>query len=172
MIRLNQAYQVFSIPLICQNCRDSAVTFVVARARNRLTLVGRFPIERIEVPAHFPKSVRSYYSDARLAFNSGQVLPALFMLRTLIEQFMRSKVGGTFKRGEDLGRAYKATLPDDFKAKFSTLADSYESLSEAIHSANADPELFITQLGKIDEHFDARRLHKLDQLEQKTREAS
>jgi hypothetical protein len=172
MIRLNQAYQVFSIPLVCQNCRDSAVTFVIARARNRLTLVGRFPIEHIEVPAHFPKSVRSYYSDARLAFNSGQILPALFMLRTLIEQFMRSKVGDTFKRGDDLGKAYKETLPPAFKAAFSTLADSYESLSEALHSANADPDLFITQLGKIDEHFDARRLHKLDQLGQKTREVS
>jgi hypothetical protein len=167
MIRLNQAYQVFSIPLVCQNCRDGAVTFVVARARNRLTLAGRFPIERIEIPAHFPRSVRGYYSDARLAFNSDQVLPGLFMLRTLIEQFMRAKVGSTFSRGDDLSKAYKDTLPDDFKARFPTLADSYDSLSDALHSAKADPELFKTQLARIDEHFDARRLHKLDLLEQK-----
>jgi hypothetical protein len=99
---------------------------------------------------------------ALLAFNSDQVLPALFMLRTLIEQFLRSKVAGDFKRGEDLSKAYKDTLPEGFKAQFPTLADSYESLSEALHSANADPDLFRIQLDKIDEHFDARRLYKLD----------
>jgi hypothetical protein len=162
MVRLNQALQLFSIPLICQSCRRGIVTFLVAREHARLTLAGRFPIERIEVPRHFPKNVRAFYSDAILAFNSDQVLPALFMLRTLIEQFMRSKVAGDFKRGEDLSKAYKDTLPEGFKAQFPTLADSYEALSEVLHSANADSDLFRAQLDRIDEHFDARRLHKLD----------
>jgi hypothetical protein len=165
MIRLNQALQLFSIPLVCQSCRRGVATFLVARERNRLTLAGRFPIEHIEVPAYFPKNVRAYYSAALLAFNSGQVLPALFMLRTLIEQFMRSKVGNKFKRGEDLSKAYKDTLPNDFKEQFPTLADSYESLSEALHCANADPDSFKAQLEKIDQHFDVRRLYKLDQAD-------
>lgn len=166
MSRLSQAHQLFSIPLVCQGCRNQVVTFVVARLHRRLILVGRYPIERIEVPPYFPKNIRDHYSDARLAFNSGQVLPALFMLRTLIEQFMRSKVGTEFVRGEDLSKAYKETLPADFKATFPTLADSYESLSDALHSAKADPKLFVEQHEKIDRHFDARRLYKLDQLDE------
>src|SRR5712691_4788424 len=108
--------QVFSVPYLCQGCKDFRLTFMVMRRDLRLTLTGRSEIEKIEVPTYIPKDVARHYSSAVLAYNCNQVLPSLFMLRTLIEQYMQSVLGrGKYKEADQLCSAYNATLDDRFK---------------------------------------------------------
>jgi hypothetical protein len=166
-INLWEGRQEFTVLLQCQNCRDGLVTFLVSRSSGKVVLTGRSPIETVSVPPVVPKTVAQHYSSAMLASNCNQILPALFMLRTLIEQHMRSKVSSQAERGDDLCKAYKDTLPADFKERFPTLADTYDRLSEALHEAKADEGLFNRELEKIHEHFAARKLFKLDEVSRK-----
>jgi hypothetical protein len=133
----------------------------------KLTISGRWPIEEVKVPNHIPKCVRNYYSDAIIADHTGMTLCALFMLRTVIEQFWESlglRNGEERTTGDELGVRYKARLPDAFKSQFPSLSEIYDSVSTALHAANADAELFKKSMEKLNEHFDARRLFKLDAL--------
>ena len=57
--------------------------------------------------------------------------------------------------------AYMSTLPDDFKARFASFRSLYENLSDDIHAAKGNAELFERVLTKIEEHFEARHLFKL-----------
>ena len=131
---------------------------MVTRDELRLTLSGRSVIEHIEVPAYIPKNLRRYYSGAVLAYNCNQVLPALFMLRTLIEQHMRSVAGDGHKSGDALCDAYAKTLDDAFKKKFPSLGEAYDKVSDALHAAREDEKLFKEQRDRILPHFDALRL--------------
>jgi hypothetical protein len=80
----------FCIPVQCQACRTNVIVLLVHRKGDKLQLVGRSEFEEVEVPQYIPKAQTQFYSQALIALNSGQVLPALFLLRTLIEQHMRT----------------------------------------------------------------------------------
>jgi hypothetical protein len=62
-------------------------------------LSGRAPIEHVLVPNVIPKNAAGFFKDALIAYQSGQTLAALFLLRTLIEQWL--KLEGY--EGENLG---------------------------------------------------------------------
>lgn len=159
--------QSFHLGFKCQGCQSATVDFLVTRRVMKLTISGRWPIEEVKVPNHIPKCVRKHYSDAMIADHTGMTLCALFMLRTVIEQFWESiglRNGEVRTTGDELGVRYKARLPDAFKSQFPSLSDIYDSVSAALHSANADAELFKKSMEKLNEHFDARRLFKLDAL--------
>ena len=81
--------------------------------------------QSVIVPGYIPKPQWKHYSDAKLAFNCNQILPALFLLRTLVEQYTLFLVPGEYKAGENLCAAYNATLDEDFKARFPSFADVY-----------------------------------------------
>lgn len=154
-------HQVFVLRYQCQNCKRDPITFLVKREGARITLAGRTPIEEIAVPRFIPKEVRRFYRGAILAFNCGAQLPALFMLRTTIEQHMRRavKAGDKKMNGDELADAYARTLHSDFTARYQSLKPVYSALSEAIHSAkDDDPELFKTQRGKVFAHFEAKEV--------------
>jgi hypothetical protein len=72
---------------------------------------------------------------------------------------------------DELGDAYNTTLPDDLKTRFPSLSKIYEQISDRLHSATADAELFAKAANDIIEHFDARRLFKQD-AEDERREAN
>lgn len=138
---------------------------MVARDGLKLTLCGRSPIESVPAPKFIPPSVRDYYSDAMIDHHAGATLEALFMLRTLIEQFWKSQnlmPNAVRPTGDELGDAYNATLPDDFKKRFPSLKDIYAKLSEAIHEADGKDELFQSSLAEIERHFEARRLYGIE----------
>jgi len=150
--------QVFSVGYLCQGCKDFRLTFMVMRKDLRLTLTGRGEIEKIQVPPYIPKDVARHYSSAVLAYNCNQVLPSLFMLRTLIEQYMQSFLGrGKYKDADQLCSAYNATLDDRFKSRFPSLPVIYGKLSDALHAADEDAELFESQIREIQKHFRAKR---------------
>ena len=133
------------------------MSFLVKRSGPKIQLVGRSEFEQVQVSDSIPKKFRHLYSQAMIAFQSGQVLPALFMLRTLIEQHMRM-ITNTQKaielRGEDLCDAYAKTLDNDFKLRFPSLKVIYGNLSEAMHLASADVALFESQIHDTCLHFE------------------
>ena len=59
--------QVFSVPYLCQGCKDFRLTFMVMRRDFKLTLTGRSVIEHVQVPPYIPKNVARYYSGAVIA---------------------------------------------------------------------------------------------------------
>ncbi len=153
--------QNYELSYRCQSCRGVPQVFLVRREGNKLTLCGRSPIEHVDVPRVIPKAVRNFYSSAIVAFQSGQVLAANFLLRTLIEQWMIQSVPKQLDGNEKIQDAYVDTLPEDFRSRFPTLRDMYASLSADIHGAIGSAELFRSSQEDLLKHFDARRLYEL-----------
>lgn len=161
--------QFFVLPYQCQGCRSTPEVFLVGRSKTKLTLAGRLPIEKVECPSYLPKSTRGHYSSAMHAFNVNAVLPALFMLRVLIEQFAFSELRrkNAFDavegdRGMNYMEAYSGTLPRGLRESAPSLRVIYDRLSIAMHEAKADEALFHESLQQIHEHFDGRRYFKAD----------
>jgi hypothetical protein len=150
--------QVFCLPLQCQACRSSVIVFMIARNGRKIQLVGRSEFENIKVPSSIPKEQKVFYSQALIAFNCGQILPALFLLRTLIEQHMRAVTGQTDLRGDELCDEYNETLDEDFKGRFPSFKDVYGKLSDVLHRADPNESLFKAELERIGHHFEGRDL--------------
>jgi hypothetical protein len=155
----------------CQSCKTEPLVFLIRRRGGKLTLAGRSRIENISAPAFLPKHVREFYSDAVIAFNSGKPLPGLFMLRVVIEQFWSELerrrvfiVSDERDRlhADRLADAYNDILPPEFRDRFPSLGKIYKDISERLHNATADTELFEKSEREIVQHFDARRVMKLD----------
>jgi hypothetical protein len=152
------------------------VVFLVTRKTKqdgvKLQLTGRSVFEQVEVPTYIPKEQAKFYSGALVAFNSGgQVLPALFMLRTLIEQHMRSQTGKQELRGDDLCDEYAKGLDGGFKAKFPSFKDIYGELSNALHAAVEDEELFESERKRIESHFRGKQtFDEANELQKKATE--
>ena len=115
------------------------------------------------VPRFIPKNVKRFYGGALVAHQSGQTLAGIFLLRTLLEQWARSQVPKPPSQAEILVDKYMASLPADFRERFSSMRTLYGRLNEDIHAATGSEDTFKTALTQIDEHFDARRIYKLDQ---------
>lgn len=153
--------QIFVLRYQCQACKREPVTFLVKREGLKFTLTGRSPMEAVDVPNYVPKPTRKYYKGAVIAFNSGAILPAIFMLRTMIEQYMRSTVNAGEKKitGDELTDAYASSLDPDFNRRYQSLKPVYVTLSEAIHAAIDDkPDVFEQERAKILSHFEAKEI--------------
>jgi len=160
--------QDFVLQYQCQACKGQPVTFLLHRSKEKLRLSGREPMEIVTVPADIPKTHQDHYSSAIIAYQSGQVLPAIFMLRVFIEQYwlsfptVRAAANATRFSGDIMGEEYKKLLPGDFKSRFPTLLETYGSLSGAIHTANADEPIFSAAKSNVLKHFEAIRAFDLD----------
>ncbi|ROZ71478.1 hypothetical protein [Ramlibacter sp. WS9] len=155
-----QIEELYAFTYRCQSCKSTPDAFVVRRHGGKRELTGRSPMEHVEIPAVIHKDIAKYYSGALLAYQSGQHLPALFMLRTACEQFARKWAAPTARADEAMDR-YMASLPEAFKSHFPSLKDIYSQLSADIHGAIGSSELFVQMTEKLVEHFEARRLYKL-----------
>jgi len=112
-------------------------------------------------PRFIPSNIKKYYCGAVIANNSGATLPALFMLRTTIEQHMRLAAKVTDKRltGDELTNIYSASLHVDFNRQYQSLKPIYEVLSDAIHGVKDDnPTLFEDERTKVLAHFEAKEM--------------
>jgi hypothetical protein len=154
--------QHFVAVYTCQACKAMLQHFMIRREGLKLSLAGRSPIEHVAVPSVIPKEQRKYYSGAILAFQSGQTLPALFMLRMFVEQFAASQVSDKSLRADAVLDLYMTSLPEPVRAHFASPREIYSRLSDAIHSAREDDTLFTSSCEQIVEHFDARRLYRVD----------
>lgn len=160
--RKDQITQVFAFAYRCQGCKSLPEVFMVRRQGMKLILSGRTPIEQVPTPKCLPKEQRKYFSDAVVAYNSGQVLAGNFLLRVFIEQYVRSECHNQGSQDvEALFNEYGAKLPEDFKQRFPSLRDIYNRLSDDIHRAAASEETFVEAKKDLEKHFDARRLYEI-----------
>lgn len=157
--------QLFGIPYACTYCKakEGAVGFLIRREREKLTLCGRAPIAQFRLPSFLPKTEEGFYRDAIIAYQAGQVLPGLFMLRTFIEQFARRLTGinNTSASGDELFVSYGKGLPAKYRATMVSLGEWYRKLSVALHSAEARGELFELARIAIEKHFEQRRVNDI-----------
>lgn len=160
-VREYDGIQVFALAYQCQGCDSSPDVFLVRRKGLKIMLCGRAPIELVRAPAFIPKDIRQFHSDALVAYNSGQVLAGLFLLRTVIEQYVRRRHGGPGDHPDQILDRYMESLPLEFKGKFPSFKNLYADLSVAIHEANASTELFENTIRDIDHHFDAKRIFRI-----------
>lgn len=155
-------FQVFLLSYECQSCKNTPLVFIVRREKAKIILSGRVPMEQVVVSKIIPKSQKKFFSDAVIAFNSGQILPGKFLLRTFIEQYIREVTENkTSQNIEGLLEKYAEALPKDFRDRFPSLADIYSKLSVDIHKADSTPELFTECQLLIEEHFEAKKVFKL-----------
>jgi len=159
-----QTVQVFVLSFLCQSCKSVPEVFLIRRTGNKLTLSGRAPIETVDVPSVIPKEVRRFYSDGVVAHQSGQTLAAVFLIRTLIEQWARTQIDNPPNQADQVLDAYMASLPEDFRQRFPSMRTLYGELSAHVHAAKGSPDLFVRAVSQIVEHFDARRLYKIVDL--------
>ncbi len=154
--------QIFALSYQCQSCKSIPEVFLIRRSHNKLTLSGRTPMEFVPVPKFIPKRHKKYFSDAVIAFNSGQILAAKSLLRTFLEQYVRSIAADPDTRDiESLFYEYNDKLPNDFKQRFPSLKAIYYQLSEDIHAADASSESFEQAKQQIEKHFDAKRVYEI-----------
>lgn len=156
--------QVFRLSYKCEGCSTNRVDFMVVRSVLKMTIAGRWPISHVEVPSFVPNVCKKYYSGSIIASHTNNHLAAIFLLRTAIEQFwvsMGLRPNGAKVSGDKMATEYKKTTPSDLNARFPTLGEIYETLSEGVHAAKADETSFREAVEKFNEHFDARRLFKL-----------
>jgi hypothetical protein len=118
----DKVVQVFVASFLCQSCKAVPEVLLVRRHGMKLTLCGRVPMEHVAVPSVIPKAVQGYYSGAIVAHQSGQTLAGLFLLRTLIEQWVRKQVPASDKlTADEAVEKYMAGLPDEFPSRFREL---------------------------------------------------
>lgn len=154
--------QMFVFMYVCQSCKGEPTVFLVRRQDAKFTLVGRSPIEHVEVPAVIPRRLQSIYSDAVVAHQSSQTLAGNFMLRTLVEQWVRSFPPAAAMRAEEALNWYYSHLPKDFTQRFPSLREIYGTLSDDIHAAAGQESVFTGAVAQLIKHFDAWRLFELD----------
>jgi hypothetical protein len=154
--------QIFLLAYECQSCKNPPTVFVVRREKMKLILSGRIPMEQVVVEKIIPKGQKKFFSDAIIAYNSGQILASKFLLRTFIEQYIREFTENKTSQDIDkLFEKYAKSLPQEFKDRFPSLADIYSKLSVDIHKADSSPELFTECQLSIEEHFEAKKVFKL-----------
>ena len=119
-------------------------------------------MEVVETATYIPKSVGKYFSDAIIAFNSGQILAGNFLLRTFVEQYVRGKSPTPESQDIDaLFENYSKSLPDDFKQRFPSLQSTYNQLSKDLHSATGSKNVFKSERENIEKHFQAKEIFDL-----------
>jgi hypothetical protein len=157
--------QTLVFPYQCQACKNEPLIFIVHREGSKLTLAGRNHFESVQVPKTIPGSEARFFSDAVVAFNTGNILAGIFLLRTIVEQYMRRILNVTEKRmtGDELADFYAALLDDEFPKRYPSLKVIYDELSIRLHSADGDSAQFEKSKQDIEMHFELLRHFPLKQ---------
>ncbi len=153
--------QVFSISYQCQMCKNKPEVFLIRRNNLKISIDGRSPIQSVEVDKDLPKNQREYIRKAKVAYNSGETLAALFFQRTFLEQYVREITNDRETRELELVfEKYKKMLTTDFNSIVPSLGAIYEYLSINLHSANPSEETYLRANDEIETHFTELRLFK------------
>jgi hypothetical protein len=152
--------QAFVVSLLCQGCQAIAEVLLVRRfaAKQRLVLSGRTPMAFVELPPYVEGPEKKFYEGAIVASRTGRTLAAVFYLRTFIEQFARRMAGVEGRlSGDEIMEAYASKIPPDLRSAMPSLREWYAKLSDDLHGARGDDNLFAKALDSINKHFDIRR---------------
>jgi hypothetical protein len=150
--------QVWVTVFVCQLCKQNSTSFLISKkvaqqksGQNdqsfiiKLQIAGRSPVENIDIPVYIPKDEKRQilFRDSCIAFNSNQTLAAISLLRIFLEQFIRGQISDiNTENVSDLINEYYKILDLDFKAKAPSLSKIYGHLSESIHTANKDENVY------------------------------
>lgn len=146
--------QVYAFTYQCQSCKDTPEIFIAYRHKLKINQCGRSPMEQFEIPTYIPKTHSKFFSDAIIAVNSGQILAGIFLLRTFIEQYVRSQGDSSnSKEIETIFTEYKDNLPPNFNSDFPSLYAIYGRLSNDLHNATGSDVLFFSAKKDIELHF-------------------
>lgn len=157
-----QTSQLFAIVFECQRCTRQLQAVLIRRLNWQFFLDGRSPFEEIVLPPFLPKPEAGLFRDALIAAHGGKTLAALFYLRSFIEQFARRHTSASGRMtGEELMSAYNETLPEKQRDQMPSLRQWYVRISEALHAARADSDLFRDALDAISNHFEIRRAFRM-----------
>ena len=148
--------QTFVFPYHCQSCKGEPLIFLVHRTGTKLMLVGRNHFEEAQIPNTIPQQESKYFSDAIVAYNTGNILAGLFLLRTVVERHMRRILMVTEKKtGDELADDYACLLNEEFpKHRYPSLKVVYSELSVPLHAADDDAVQFVKSREDIEHHFD------------------
>jgi hypothetical protein len=161
----DDSFQLFVLTFQCQHCQGEPESFLVRRKDWNLILEGRSPMELVDVPGFVPKKERNFFRDALVAVHGGKILAALFYLRTFLEQFGRRQTGIKDRTaGDEIMAAYSQILPEKLRDEMPSLREWYGKLSDALHTAREDAQLFEDARAEIEKHFDIRRVFKIPEL--------
>jgi hypothetical protein len=159
-----ESLQLFVLVYQCQRCEGIPVAFLVKFDETQnLILGGRFPIEHMEIHSAIPNKEAKWFRNAVIAYQSGKTLAGLFYLRTFIEQFARrvTEMLDIKETGDAILSAYSDTLPPKIRDSAPSLKEWYDKLSEAIHGAKDDAELFEAAKAQIEKHFEFRKVYDI-----------
>lgn len=161
-------HQVFTILYRCKSCETETYVFMLTRNGAKLKISGRSEIERVILPKSIPKKEACFIRDAIIAHNTGNHLPASFMLRCFIEQYLRRITNAVGKDMiDDLTEKYSNLLHDEFpRSRIGKFKSIYGEISESIHEGDRNSNKFDSYLEDIYAHFDLLKHHPL-QLETK-----
>jgi len=164
IFRPNVSLQFYVLLYRCESCTAVLDAILIRREGWTFSIEGRSPIEHLEMPACIPEPERKWFRDALIGINAGKTLAALFYLRTFIEQFARRKTGKLTDKatGDDIMTEYAGTIPMAQRDHMPSLREWYDKLSAKIHGADEDAELFETARAEIEQHFEIRRVFKMD----------
>ncbi len=155
--------QAFTFGYQCQGCSDPPVIFLVYRSENNITLVGRNPMEAVEVPKYIPEKTKRFYSQAIVARRTNYTLAGNFLLRTFIEQTVFGEVNNPEQYGKStdlLLDAYMATLHQSVRSDSPSLRVVYDYLSDDMHLAKGSEEVFEKAFMDINAHFELKDIYK------------
>ncbi len=153
--------QVFSASYQCQLCKNKPEIFLIRRKNLKISIDGRTPIQQVEVSKFLPKDQREFIRKSGIAFNSGEILAALFFQRTFLEQYVRKATNDFETRElEKVFDNYKERLPEKFNSLCPSLGAIYSRISEDLHDANPSEENYYTSKSEIETHFEALHLYE------------
>jgi len=153
--------QVFSISYQCQRCKSKPEVFLLKRKNLKISIDGRSPIQQVEVSNFIPKDQKKFIRKSGIAFNSGEILAALFFQRTFLEQYVRKATNDFRTRElEKVFDTYKGMLPENFNSLWPSLGAIYSRISEDLHAANPSEENYFKSKSEIEAHFEALQLFK------------
>ena len=109
-----------------------------------------------------PEALVKSFSDSVVAYNSGAVLASIVLLRSFITNFARFSINAdSGLKSDDALVIYHESLPESIQQMYPSLRKIYNNLGLAVHTANADENLFEVSKKEILNHCNALGIFSL-----------
>ena len=153
----DETEQLFFPIYRCEGCSKFVYTLLVKRKGLKLHLCGISPRRPLKVSNKIPEALSPILQDAEQSVAENDVFAAFYHLRTLIEHFVKGRLGVPLKtkaNGDDLIAQYHATIKDGIKSTLPSLLASWQFLSEALHAREGEPEDYTKHRELVCKHIE------------------
>lgn len=155
-VKADETEQLFFPIYRCEGCSKFVYTLLVKRKGLKIHLCGISPRRPIKVSDKIPEALSPILMDAEQSVAENDVFAALYHLRTLIEHYVKWRLGVPLKaktNGDDLIAQYHATIKDGIKSSLPSLLASWQFLSEALHARDGEPEDYTKHRDLVCKHI-------------------